>query len=347
MTTVEILLEPTDCPFCGNSACQPWMQGVDRFFGVPGVFQLVRCNSCRHVYMNPRPTDASIPDCYPKSYSPHQSVQTAAPMPPAGESGQTAPPADKIQAARHPWYLSRWARAIPGLRALYYWLCNTQAEVIPQCPPDSANALEIGCAGGKFLERLRGAGWNPQGVELMPEPAAEARARGFPVRQGTLEEARFPDAEFDAVFAWMVMEHLADPLATMQEVLRILKPGGWFAFSVPNTGSCEARLFGRYWSDHELPRHLQHFTVPSIKRFLRKAGFTEVRVIHQRTVYGLIGSLSVVWTNLFPMSKIGPKLQRWFLENPPLWAYLALSAVMKVTVPLLGSGRITVLARKL
>lgn len=345
MTTVEILMEPTNCPFCGSNSFQPRMQGQDRFFGVPGVFQLVRCDVCRHVYMNPRPTVESIPALYPKCYSPHQSTQPAAAAPAGGASATTAPTAAS-RPARQPWYLSKWARAIPGLRALYYWLCNTQAEVIPERPRDSARALEIGCAGGKFLERLRRAGWDAQGVELMPEPAAEARQRGFPVQLGMLEEAHYPDAEFDAVFAWMVLEHLTDPLASMQEILRILKPRGWFAFNIPNTGSWEARVFGRYWSDHELPRHFQHFTVPSIKRFLLKAGFTDVRVIHQRTVYGLIGSLSVVCKKLFPRSKVGPELQRWFLENPPLWVYLALSAVMKIIVPLLGSGRITVLARK-
>ena len=270
----EINLEPTNCPLCASNSFKVYMKGKDQFCGVPGVFQLVRCIECRHIFMNPRPTAASIPDCYPVDYPPHRPEASGAPL-------STTP--DKP--TRQPWYLSRWARAVPGLRKLYYWLTDTRGEFIPEITSDSARAVEVGCAGGKFLDALRTRGYKAQGVELMPEPVAAARQRGFEVYQGTLEQAAFPDATFEAAFAFMVLEHLQDPLGTLREFHRILKPNGWLEFSIPNTGSWEAWLFGRFWSDHELPRHLQHFTVNSIGKFLSKADFTEVRIIHQNGLW--------------------------------------------------------------
>jgi SAM-dependent methyltransferase len=338
--SVEIHLEPTDCPFCRDNTYSFFLSGKDQFYDVPGEYQLVRCRGCRHVYMNPRPTAESLAACYPAGYSPHQPAENQ-----PAESGDHADSAPK-PAQRTPWYLSRWARAIPGLRSLYYWLTDTNSVFIPDLPSENARAVELGCAAGRFLEVLRSRGWAAQGVELVPEPAAEARKHGFEVHVGTFEEAHLADATFDAAFAFKVIEHLADPLHTLQEFRRVLKPGGWFVFSIPNAGSWEARLFGRYWSDYELPRHLQHFTVDSIHQFLKKAGFTEVRVMHQRTVLGLIGSLGVVFSEWLPRSRIGPTLKRWYRENPPMWVYLMTAAVIKPIIAIFGSGRLTIVARK-
>ena len=333
--STEIQLEPTCCPLCGMDSCTAFHKGKDQFYQIPGEFQLVRCKGCQHIYMNPRPTSQSIPACYPSIYLPHQPMTTS-----ERTSGQLDVP------ARTPWYLSRWVRAIPGLRALYYWLTETGGDFFPDLPQGEARAVELGCAGGKFLEQLRIRGWNAQGVELMPEPVEEARRRGFDVRLGTLEQAGFPDKTFNAAFAFQVVEHLADPLGTLQEFHRIMKPDGWLVFSIPNAGSWESWLFGRYWSEYEYPRHLQHFTVQSISQSLTKAGFTDIRILHQRTIQGVLGSLGVMFSEKFPRSPIGPKLKQWYRENPPLWAYLSLAAVVKPLIMVFGSGRITVVARK-
>lgn len=285
--------------------------------------------------MNPRPTDESIPHCYPSGYAPHHAPSA----PEKSESQVNAP-------ERTPWYLTRWGRAIPGLRRLYYWLTETNGVFIPDLPSVEARALELGCAAGQFLEVLRSRGWTACGVELVAEPAAEARRRGFDVYTGTLEQARLPDEKFDATFAFNVIEHLADPLGTIRELHRVTKPGGWFIFSIPNAGSWEARVFGRYWADYELPRHLQHFTVKSIRQCLKQAGFDDVKVIHQRTIQGVIGSIGVAWSELFPRSRSGQTVRRWYRENPPLWIYLMTAAAIKPLVALFGSGRLTIVARK-
>jgi ubiquinone/menaquinone biosynthesis C-methylase UbiE len=43
----------------------------------------------------------------------------------------------------------------------------------------------------------------------------------------------FPDATFDLVVAGFVMHIMADPIAAVAEVKRVLRPGGQFAFTIP------------------------------------------------------------------------------------------------------------------
>jgi SAM-dependent methyltransferase len=43
----------------------------------------------------------------------------------------------------------------------------------------------------------------------------------------------FPDEDFDAVIAYHVLEHVPDDRSAMQELLRVLKPGGWAILQVP------------------------------------------------------------------------------------------------------------------
>ena len=84
-------------------------------------------------------------------------------------------------------------------------------------------------------------------MELDPGGVATARARGVPVYQGQLADAKFPDNHFDAVHSAHVIEHVYDPVALLRECFRILKPGGKLVIITPNTGSWGHRKFGSTW----------------------------------------------------------------------------------------------------
>lgn len=49
-----------------------------------------------------------------------------------------------------------------------------------------------------------------------------------------METAELPENAFDVAYAFMVMEHVADPAAFLSAVRRCLKPGGVFLFMTPN-----------------------------------------------------------------------------------------------------------------
>lgn len=121
--------------------------------------------------------------------------------------------------------------------------------------------------------------WNCVGIEPAAEVARRAIEHGFEVRVGSLEETvtadphTFAPNSFEAVFAWMVIEHLHDPVATLRLTRELLKPGGTLSFSVPNFGCWERRAFGQFWYALQLPTHLQHFTTAALRRLLESSGF--------------------------------------------------------------------------
>jgi SAM-dependent methyltransferase len=326
--------ETISCPLCGSVEEILLLKGRDNLYRLPGEFQVVCCRKCRHVFMNPRPTLDTIGLCYPASYGPHQS-----------EKRTNLETGSAMKSKRNPWYLSRLARRIPGLRRLYYWLADSKSQIIPAIEPEPKRVLEIGCATGNFLDRLRKNGWEATGVEPAERPAGKAREMRFDVHVGTLESAAFAEGSFDAVFAWMVIEHLHDPKQTLQEMHRILKPRGWILFSVPNFACWERWFFGRCWHALELPRHLHQFTPRTLRTMLTETGFEAVTILHQRNILNIVGSSGIVLKRRFPHGTLGQRLIDW-TDQPTLWWQLALAPLAKFLAFIHQGGRLTVIARR-
>jgi SAM-dependent methyltransferase len=138
----------------------------------------------------------------------------------------------------------------------------------------SGRALDIGCGRGLLLARLRDQGWQVQGTELSDTAARYGReVLNLDIQTKSLQEAGFPDASFDLVIIWHVLEHLYAPQEMLREIHRVLKPNGALLVAVPNFGSWEARFGKRHWFHLNVPGHLTHFTSRTIERELKDAGF--------------------------------------------------------------------------
>jgi SAM-dependent methyltransferase len=72
---------------------------------------------------------------------------------------------------------------------------------------------------------------------------------------------------------WQSLEHVHQPLRVLREARRLLVTGGTLVISVPNIDSLPFRWFGAAWFGLDLPRHLTHFTPPTLRLMLEKAGF--------------------------------------------------------------------------
>lgn len=84
----------------------------------------------------------------------------------------------------------------------------------------------------------------------------------------------------------------------MTKVAEWLKPGGIFYVLVPNIDSAEARVFGSYWHGLELPRHLSHFSPPSLGNLAKSVGLSEVSLqTHRNPAVGT--SLRYVLDDVF------------------------------------------------
>jgi SAM-dependent methyltransferase len=133
--------------------------------------------------------------------------------------------------------------------------------------------LEVGPAYGYFLEVARARGWQAEGVELVPECAAEAqRTSGCPVLAGDFLDAPLA-GPYDAVCMFDVVEHLAEPLAALRRARDLLGEGGLLVIETGDRGTPWARLLGRRWYFIDPPQHLVYFSAASLEHALRAAGF--------------------------------------------------------------------------
>jgi SAM-dependent methyltransferase len=90
--------------------------------------------------------------------------------------------------------------------------------------------LDVGCGGGHFLGRLRQAGHAGRLVGVDLEPALVRRASqdndGVEFRQGNVLALPFEDETFDVVTVQFVLDHVSDRKRGLEEIRRVLKPGG-------------------------------------------------------------------------------------------------------------------------
>lgn len=143
-------------------------------------------------------------------------------------------------------------------------------------PPAGRRLLDVGAYVGVFVEIARAAGWEALGLEPSHWAVSEARRRGLDMIEGTLAGAHFPEASFDVVTMWDVVEHLSDPMGELQQARRVLKPGGWLVIHTMDIDSLFAKLMGKRWP-WLMEMHLYYFSRRTLRRMLARAGFEWVR----------------------------------------------------------------------
>ena len=254
----------------------------DRLFGASGTWTLKRCSrrECGLVWLDPMPLTAELPKAY-RNYYTHESMERLVPARPekAGWLRQG------YRLLKESYLAERYkygAGAPSGAGKLLYLVpwrrVQVDLEVRGLSAVPGGRLLDLGCGSGLWLQTMRALGWKVEGVDFDPGAAKAAAAGGLSVRCGSLEEQRFPAGAFDAITMSHVVEHLPDPLQTLAECARLLKPGGRLILWTPNAASFGHRLFGQHWRGLEPPRHLHLFSPRSMRAMLAKAGFTCISI---------------------------------------------------------------------
>ncbi len=150
---------------------------------------------------------------------------------------------------------------------------------IERLRPHRGRLLDVGTAGGSFLAVAKRAGWDGVGCEPNRWLCDWANQHyGLKIVPGTIFDMKLPDASFDVLTLWDVLEHTSDPKAVLAECSRVLKPGGILLVNYPDIHSLIARLMGRRWV-FLLSVHLYYFTKQTLNAMLEQLSF---RVLQRR-----------------------------------------------------------------
>jgi cyclopropane fatty-acyl-phospholipid synthase-like methyltransferase len=162
-----------------------------------------------------------------------------------------------------------------------------------------ASILDLGCGHGALIYVLQQQGYRKsRGIDGSPEQVAAAMRLGIAdVVQGDVLSAlaNTLDASEDVVVCFDLIEHFAkdEVIGLIDEVHRVLKPGGSWIIHVPNAeGPFGSRMrYGDF--THELA-----FTRISISQVLLSSGFSSVRCLEDKPVlHGLKSTVrAVFWT---------------------------------------------------
>lgn len=291
-------------------------QKAARRYRIKGMQKrVVECVDCQTGALHPRPTATEVRSYYPSQYY--------------GATGAKFEP------------LTEWMVCVIGAR---------HARQLTKGLPAGARVLDFGCGRGVLLKALLDRGYEAHGTEVSRHAAEGADPRAQIRIANNLVNANYPDEHFDQIIVWHVLEHLTNPRETLQEMRRILRPGGRIVVAVPNFASWQSQLFGAAWFHLDLPRHLFHFTENSLQRLLTETGFLTRSSHHfslRQNPYGWVQSelnrLGFRRNELYEMlhngaaAASGSRMRRW-IQRCAYWAGLPVGLGLSVLAAAAGRG---------
>ena len=228
------MTELTQCVYCQEENSTPYYRD--------GKWQLVSCNRCGLVYLNPRPNAEELALLYTREYFEEWKIQ-------------------------HDHAEERVKKEIE--------LRFSSAQRIAEEFSGNCRWLDIGCGSGYLIAAAKQLGCEVQGVEISTWAADfGTQELGIPIYNGNLEgfyqENRTQQYSIISLMAYL--EHSQNPLKDLRMVSDLLCERGVVVIRVPNISSFDRYWHGRKWWGWCLPFHLYHFTPLIIKNVLEAAG---------------------------------------------------------------------------
>jgi len=104
--------------------------------------------------------------------------------------------------------------------------------------------LDVGCGVGQVVQALKNQGFCAHGIDVSETSIELARIYSETCQVYDGHQIPFPNETFQAVGAFNVLEHVEDPVSFLDEMSRVLRPGGRMIVSSPNF----LRVLG--WKDY-------------------------------------------------------------------------------------------------
>ncbi len=224
------------CPACGESS--------DTVRFEKYTFQYIGCAHCETLYMNPRPSPELMASHYADSENYRYWVTH---LYPASEAKR-----------RENIHRPRLRRIVSS--------CDDFS--IPR-----SVLLEVGAGFGTFaaLAKETGAFERVVAVEPTPELAQACRNHTVQVIEKSLEEISDEIDQVDVAVAFEVIEHVFSPSRFLDQMARLLRPGGLLVLTCPNGLGFDVMLLGS--ESHAVdPGHLNLFNPQSLRLLVQARG---------------------------------------------------------------------------
>ncbi len=259
-------LEKVNCNFCEADNY--------KICYVKDGYNIVQCNVCGLVYVNPRLAQEDVNSLYNEDYFTGKGFDESVQYKKEFEELS-----DKI--------------------TLLDWDAATIKEMLEDGNPgrDKFNLLDIGCGMGLFLHKAKKIGFEVEGLELSEYAADFANSQGLNVQNGTIDSVELGVEKYDAIVMKEVIEHLPDPMHSLEKIYTSLKKGGILFLTTGNYDCPERILRGREWFYFMPEGHLFIFSNKTMNNYLSKNRFKKIKVTNQGD---LVMNLLLKWNILEP-----------------------------------------------
>jgi 2-polyprenyl-3-methyl-5-hydroxy-6-metoxy-1,4-benzoquinol methylase len=243
----ESRVEGAVCGIC-EGALETFTEGLfDTRFGIRGRYETRKCKSCHFEELAPTPTAEELKQLYESQYN-------------------FAGSENSRYTNWREWFL---------FSILHRWWMALDGDIAFHSRRGTGRLLDIGCNEGRGLRWYAANGFTVEGLELNEIAAGVARRWEFTVHTCPLE-ALAAEEKFDVAVLSNVLEHALEPRRMLEEVRRILRPGGQVWISLPNSESWQRKVFRHSWINWHIPFHISYFSQATLQRLLQESGFTAV-----------------------------------------------------------------------
>ena len=232
------------CPWCGSDKTQIHLWIKDEFL-THEEFQIHECSSCGLLFTEPRPSKDKIGSYYKsEEYYSHQE----------NKHGFIPKVYEKVKTVN---LKRKYKIATKGLK--------------------DGKVMDIGCGVGDFLHTMEKHNWECTGVEPYEDAKMIARKRIKASLYSPEETDEMPDASFDLITMWHVLEHVDDLKWQVEQLARLIKPNGRIVIAVPNYKSYDAQYYKELWAAYDVPRHLNHFNKKVLANIFKTKGLKLIK----------------------------------------------------------------------
>jgi SAM-dependent methyltransferase len=187
--------------------------------------------------------------------------------------------------------------------------------------------LENGCGVGMYLQHLTPLVGSIIGLEYDLDRAREAHNHSPHLVNGASEELPFITDSFDVILSHEVLEHVTDDRRSVEEMVRVVKPGGVIVLFVPNLGY-PYETHGIYWHGryhfgnialvHYLPSrwrkqltpHVRVYSTMALEKLFNKL---PVRIIERKIIFGAYDNIIYRFPTL---GRILRSILQWMEKTP-------------------------------